>query len=184
MSDTLVFMGDSITRDWPVRALFPNDAVHNAGIGGETTADMLARFDRDVIAHRPQAVHILGGINDIAENGGPVTVDAIAANLQAMIDRAGRHGVAVVIGALLPCTNVDWRPHLAMRPALLALNAWIAAFARENELVLADYFAVLADADGGMPTAYGPDGVHPNGEGYAVMAPLARTSLQRALRRV
>ena len=184
MPDTLVFMGDSITRAWPVRSLFPDDVVRNAGIGGETTADMLARFDRDVIAHRPQAVHLLGGINDIAENGGPVTVDAVAANLQTMIDRARRQGAAVVLGTLLPCTNVDWRPHLTMQPSILALNAWIAGFANGSGIVVADYFAPLADASGGLPAAYGPDGVHPNDAGYGVMAPVARAALRRALRRI
>ena len=183
MPDTLVFMGDSITRDWPVQALFPGNTVHNVGIGGETTAEMLVRFDRDVIARRPRAVHLLGGINDIAENGGPVTVDGISANLRSMIDRARANGVAVVIGTLLPCTNVDWRPHLDMQPSLLALNTWIRGFARENALVLADYFTPLADASGGLPARYGPDGVHPNEAGYAVMAPVAQAALGRAMQR-
>lgn len=184
MADTLVFMGDSITRAWSLPALFPNDAVYNAGIGGETTAAMLARFERDVIARSPQTVHILGGINDIAENGGPVTVDAIAANLQAMIDRARRNGIAVVVGTLLPCTNATWRPHLTMQPSLLALNAWIVAFANARDIILADYYTALADAHGGMPSSYGPDGVHPNDAGYAVMAPVARAALQQASRRL
>lgn len=73
---TIVCLGDSIT-EWPdgyvtilqnlISAGYPERNVHviNSGIGGHKAPDMLARLNRDVIAHRPQIVTINVGINDV-----------------------------------------------------------------------------------------------------------------------
>ena len=50
----------------------------NRGIGGQTTPQMLLRFRQDVIDLKPKAVVILAGINDIAENTGPISLEDIA----------------------------------------------------------------------------------------------------------
>src|ERR1700729_4337509 len=62
--DTIVFLGDSITQQCLytqyVENYFytrmPNLRLHfhNAGVSGDTAADALARFDRDVAAYHPQ----------------------------------------------------------------------------------------------------------------------------------
>ncbi|MCW5761337.1 MAG: hypothetical protein KIS90_16325, partial [Phenylobacterium sp.] len=47
----VVFMGDSITEGWGVAdAAFFSDGVVNRGISGQTTPQMLVRFEADVIA--------------------------------------------------------------------------------------------------------------------------------------
>jgi len=55
----IVFLGDSLTAHW-----FSEDsdymAAHHyvhAGVGGDTTKDLLARFPSDVAATRPRIVH-------------------------------------------------------------------------------------------------------------------------------
>jgi hypothetical protein len=70
----IVFIGDSITEFW-VRgdpALFNKNLV-GRGISGQTSPQILLRFFQDVIALRPQTVHIMAGTNDIAGNTGPNT---------------------------------------------------------------------------------------------------------------
>lgn len=42
-----------------------NIRVTNSGIGGNTSRDLLARYDRDVVALKPQWVSICIGINDV-----------------------------------------------------------------------------------------------------------------------
>jgi lysophospholipase L1-like esterase len=42
---------------------------------------MLVRFRADVIDLQPAVVHILAGINDIAGNTGPTTLEMIANNI-------------------------------------------------------------------------------------------------------
>jgi hypothetical protein len=71
-------MGDSITELWKVaHPDFFGEGYIDRGVGGQTTAQMLVRFRQDVIALKPAVVHILGGTNDIAGNGGPTTLEAI-----------------------------------------------------------------------------------------------------------
>src|SRR5688500_10406964 len=64
----IVFMGDSITQAWQrlIPDFFSSRNYVNKGIGGQTTSQMMARFNGDVLALHPHAVVLLGGTNDIA----------------------------------------------------------------------------------------------------------------------
>ena len=75
----VVFYGDSITDNWGRRhgKFFPDQPWINRGIGGQTTPQMLVRFQQDVVQLHPGAVVILAGINDIAGNTGPETLPTI-----------------------------------------------------------------------------------------------------------
>ncbi len=88
-SDRIVFAGDSVTdagRAYPLgeggdglgrsyvhivdnllAAFYPELRIRvtNAGISGNTSRDLLARFDKDVIALKPDIVSICIGINDV-----------------------------------------------------------------------------------------------------------------------
>src|SRR5262245_59940391 len=61
---SLVIVGASYAADWKQPHL-PGYLVTNRGVGGEETQQVLARFDRDVLALRPGAVIIWGSINNI-----------------------------------------------------------------------------------------------------------------------
>ena len=54
-------VGDSITDMWNLAAAFPGKPYVNRGIGSQVTAQMLVRFEQDVVALQPSAVVILGG---------------------------------------------------------------------------------------------------------------------------
>ena len=86
----IVFMGDSITEFWSITdpEYFTGKPYVNRGISGQTTPQMLVRFRADVIALKPAAVIILAGINDIAGNTGPATLDMIANNIFSMAELA------------------------------------------------------------------------------------------------
>ena len=63
------------------------------------------------------------------------------------------------------------------------MNAWLRSFAASRGAVYADYYAVLADADGALKPQYTSDGVHPATAGYAAMKGPAERALAVALRR-
>src|SRR5512140_1794737 len=69
----VVFMGDSITELWDRDSgkFFANKGYLGRGIGGQTTPQMLVRFQQDVVALKPKVVVINAGTNDIAGNTGP-----------------------------------------------------------------------------------------------------------------
>ena len=175
----VVFMGDSITSGWRDSrpAFFEANGFIGRGIGGQTTAQMLVRFWPDVIALRPRAVHILAGVNDIAENAGPYDPAATQANLQAMTTLAQASGIAVVLGALTPVAEFPWRPGLGPTAKVAALNTWLRAYAADRGATLADYAPALDDGRGGMRPGLAYDGVHPTREGYAVMEPICLAAL-------
>ncbi|MFT7772833.1 GDSL-type esterase/lipase family protein [Roseateles sp.] len=176
----VVFMGDSITEGWGEQPAGPfTDSHHvNRGISGQTTAQMLLRFRPDVLALKPRLVVLLAGTNDIAGNTGPMSPEAIAGNVRSMVQLARAEGVAVVLCAVLPVKRYPWAPDIQPAPQVVALNRLLHALAREYRTGWVDYHAALVDRDGGLPTAYSGDGVHPNAAGYAVMRKLIEPALR------
>jgi lysophospholipase L1-like esterase len=179
----VVFMGNSITEGWAryFPAMFPNKPYIDRGISGQTTPQMLVRFRQDVIALRPKAVVILAGINDIAGNTGPASLEMIEDNLASMTQLAKANGIRVVLSSVLPAYDFPWRPGLEPAPKVQALNAWLKDFAKREKVVYLDYYSAMADARGGLRSDLGSDGVHPNEAGYRIMAPLAEAAIARAL---
>jgi lysophospholipase L1-like esterase len=178
----VIFLGDSITASWHLSDLeLSRLELLNRGISGQTTPQMLVRFRQDVVRLRPAVVHILAGTNDLAENTGPTTLAAIEDNLRSMVEIAQANHIRVVLASVLPALDYPWRRGLQPAPRILELNSWIRAYASDRKLVYVDYYSALADSQGGLPAALSEDGVHPNDAGYAVMRPLARQSIMRAL---
>src|SRR5580704_18971445 len=182
----VVFMGDSITEGWgqknPDRGeFFPGKPYLNRGISGQTTPQMLVRFRDDVIALKPKVVVILAGINDIAENTGPTTLEEIEGNFASMAELARAAGIRVVICSTLPAIDFPWHHGLEPAPKVRALNTWLKDYAAKNNFVYVDYYSAMATPDGGMKPELASDGVHPNKAGYDIMSPIAEKGIAQAL---
>jgi lysophospholipase L1-like esterase len=178
----VVFMGDSITEGWKLQDSFPGKRYVNRGISGQTSSQMLLRFRQDVINLKPKVVVILAGTNDLAENTGPVTLEQVEGNLASMADLATANGIRVVMCSVLPTVRYWW--HVGSEnpaPKIAALNKWIKAYAAEKNYPYVDYFAAMADAQGGLPKNLSPDGVHPTAAGHAIMAPLVEAAIEKAM---
>jgi lysophospholipase L1-like esterase len=170
--------------------------VANAGIGGQTSAEGLSRFDRDVIEAKPQHLVIYFGMNDACNSRKLVPVDQYESNLQGMIDRARDAGVQTIV-LVTPNPVVD--AYLAMRhdshPNEGRFQQWLDQYdavvrktAEANDLPLADLRA-LCDAHGGADiveqslirntvNANSDDGVHLTDDGYRLMAEMIAGILQ------
>ncbi len=189
----VVFMGDSITDSWDDPAyggFFPGKPYVNRGISGQTTPQMLLRFRPDVIALKPKVVVILAGTNDIAGNTGPTTLEAIQDNLSSMAELATAHGIRVVFASVLPVSDYESRDgkqivQTGRRPPekILALNKWMKNYATAHGHGYLDYFSAMVDDKGFLKDALSDDGLHPNAQGYVVMAPLAETAIAASLKR-
>jgi lysophospholipase L1-like esterase len=181
----VVFMGDSITEGWKIEGpdgYFAGKPYVNRGISGQTTPQMLVRFRQDVIDLKPGVVVILAGINDIAGNTGPETLEEIEGNLASMAELAEAHHIRVVMCSVLPAFDFPWSPGKVPAPKVLALNAWMKGYAAENRHVYVDYHAAMKDERDGLPATLSHDGVHPLPAGYAVMAPLVEAGIEKALK--
>lgn len=180
----VVFMGNSITANWApyFETMFPGKPYIGRGISGQTTPQMLVRFRQDVIALAPAIVVILAGTNDIAGNTGPSTLKMIEGNIASMAELAKENGIGVVLSSVLPVRDYPWRPGLEPAPKIIALNAWIKAYAAQHGAIYVDYHSAMADARGGMRSGLSSDGVHPNEAGYRIMASLVQPAIEEALR--
>lgn len=181
--DRVVFMGDSITEGWHLDTSFPGKPYVNRGISGQTSSQMLLRFRQDVVDLKPKVVLILAGTNDFAENTGPVTIEQVEGNIMSMAQLGTANGIRVVLCSVLPSVRFPWHPELA-DPAteIAALNQWMKAYAAEEKYVYVDYYSAMKNPAGGLPSGLSADGVHPLPTGYAIMAPLAETGIERALK--
>jgi lysophospholipase L1-like esterase len=183
----VVFMGDSITQVWKIEGAggaFPGKPYINRGISGQTTPQMLVRFRQDVIALQPRVVVILAGINDIAGNTGPMTLEETEGNLASMAELAAANHIRVVLCSVLPAIDFPWRPGMTPAGKVVALNAWIKAYAAEKGHVYVDYHSAMKDEREGLPPSLSYDGVHPLPAGYAIMMPLVEAGIEKALKGV
>jgi lysophospholipase L1-like esterase len=188
----VVFMGDSITDAWPNARFGDYFATHKSyvgrGISGQTTPQMLIRFRPDVIDLNPKAVVILAGTNDIAGNTGPMTNEEIQANMMSMAELAKANKIKVVLSSILPVSNYHVNPALgpqtALRPMerIRAINDWMKKYAAAEGHVYLDYVPAMSDQSGLLRAELSGDDLHPNAQGYAIMAPLADAAIKQALK--
>ncbi len=207
----VLFMGDSITDFWKLTEYFPGKPYVNRGISGQTTPQMLVRIYPDVIDLKPAAMVVLAGINDISQNTGPATAEMVEQNIMAMTELAQHHGIKVILCSILPVSDYPFLNQQAGRgvstsaspgpggggrggPAMrmkvtnthppgdiLKLNAWMKAYALRVNASYADYFSALVDERGWLKENCSDDGIHPNTEGYKIMAPIVEAAIRSAM---
>lgn len=181
----VVFMGDSITDIWGrvpgTGKFFPGKPYINRGISGQTTEQMLLRFQQDVIDLHPAVVVILAGTNDIAGNTGPETNRMIENDFRSMTELAQVNGIKVVIASITPAADFWWRPSVDPIARIRVIDAWLRSFSKRHGFVYLDYYNAMAEPDGAMKPGLSFDGVHPNAKGFSVMAPLAERAIAKAL---
>lgn len=181
----VVFMGDSITDIWGrmkgTGKFFPGKPYVNRGISGQTTEQMLLRFQQDVVALHPAVVLILAGTNDIAGNTGPESNLTIENDFRSMTQIARANGIKVVIASITPSADFWWRPGVDPIHRIRIMNAWLRQFCKRHNFIYVDYYDAMAQPDGAMKTGISFDGVHPNAKGFAIMAPLAEQAINEAL---
>jgi lysophospholipase L1-like esterase len=178
----IVAVGDSITKgDWDVdeaggwvtrlatqlRAAYPQATFQlaNAGVDGDTTAGVLARLDRDVLAPHPQLVIVSIGTNDF-DDGVPRT--QFAQQLQTVVHRlqAAPQAPVVILASMLPIAG-QTPGRLAAERAYNDVIRRVAAATRVGYLDLFDAWLGLGPS---YLQALRHDSEHPNPIGYEWLA--------------
>ena len=187
----VVFLGDSITDSWSNErfgGFFPGKGYVNRGISGQTTPQMLVRMKPDVLAFSPKVIVLLAGTNDIAGNTGPQTDEDIQRNIAAIAELATANGARMVLASVLPVSAYHGTPgappQTVRRPParINTLNTWLKTYAAAHKHVYLDYFSATADEKGMLRAELSEDDLHPNAQGYAIMAPLAEAAIAQARR--
>lgn len=147
---TLVFMGDSITQYGRERAHgYPNLVVkglkangidvnwHGVGICGNTSADMIKRFDKDAMSKNPDVVTISAGVNDVWF--GKVSYDQFCQNMKAMTAKVKAAGGKSVL--LSPTTALGEGDNANIRKFSAAVKSQASA----EGLAYAPVFEMIRD---------------------------------------
>lgn len=177
------FMGDSITDQWDNEGFHPEffseNNYLNVGIGGETTNDMLVRFQKDIVERHPDIMVLCAGTNDIAENDGYYETDEeILGNLKKMCDMAREDGSKVLLCSIPPCHFYWWRPAMTPAARIVALNEKIKALVESEKYdMYVDYFTPMSDDGVRMNPNYTNDGCHPTNAGYKVMESIIQAAI-------
>lgn len=187
---TLLFTGDSVTdcgrRDDPeglgsgyVRDLVASGAldgmtVVNTGIGGNRVIDLENRWRQDVLAHHPDVLSVLVGINDVwrrYDSDDPTSLQQFTVGYRSLLTQAADAGIRLVLlePFVLPVTEeqIGWREDL--NPKIEAMHE----LAREFDAILVptdrELTALAAEVG---PSALAADGVHPTEQGHRAIADL------------
>ena len=156
--------------------------IINAGIGGNTTADGIKRFEADALANKPDIVTLMFGVNDAAMLSFPefkpipgprVPLAQYRKNLAEMIHRARRTGARVILMTPCPMGNKYFNKHLEPYKSH-DKNYVLRSYARAAREITAELGVELVDVwtrflQEGMNELL-PDGVHPNPRGHEVIA--------------
>ena len=198
--DRIVFVGDSVTDmgstnpvgeglfdslgqgyvrmvDNMLAACYPHIKVRvtNSGISGNTSRDLLARFDRDVVALNPDWVSICIGINDVWRQfdtpsipDGQVMPEEYEQNMEAMIGKVkGKvKGIFILSPYIMEPNSADM-----MRARMNEYVEICRRLAQKHGCVFVDFQKMYEDYCSVRHSSFiAWDRIHPNEVGATLMA--------------
>jgi acyl-CoA thioesterase-1 len=166
-----VLLAEELRRRWPQRAL----TVMNKGVGGELAVQMLARFERDVLAYRPQLVIWQTGSNQALRSG---HIEGYADTIREGISRLKAASADVVL------MDPQFAPRVLARPIHVSIVDSIGAVANDMNVAVFRRFAAMrhwiSSGQYKMEEIISSDGLHMNDVSYNCIARLLADSLVAA----
>ncbi|MGX5819788.1 SGNH/GDSL hydrolase family protein [Chitinophaga lutea] len=184
----------------------PRFTVSNKGIGGNNSAELLARLQRDVLSQQPDLVILMGGTNDLINSRKLIPAAQYQRNILQMADSFRAHGIRFVLMSPPPVdTGYLFMRHdrrlYAGDPnrSIDSLRPFLQETARRYKAGFIDIGAMFrahgeprrdaASLFVNTENLGKPDGVHPTREGYKAMAQyiydaLRQQHLLRGVRKV
>ena len=174
----LAIFGDSRALMWtPPSAELPEYTIRDVGIGNQTTAQILLRFDADVPRLHPSVIVLQAGVNDLKTVGEfPKRRAEIIAqcktNLAAIVAKCRETGATVVVSTIFAIGDIPiWRKPFwsdDVDVAVREVNVFVRSLASDKVIIL-DADPLLDRADGKIQTPYQFDFLHISPAGYAVL---------------
>ena len=183
--------GDSITHGGGSISVPPSTAVYNwetycaipvknLGRSGDTTAELLARFDSDVLPFRPEVLFIMAGVNDYrADIPAWESVD----NLELLRDKCLQWGIVPVFLTPTPLNAAQIQRLNFIEPPP---DDW-----QERQQIICDWIrgqeqfidvnTKLTDADGNLSETLSVDGLHPDADGKRIIGEAVAAWLDKYL---
>lgn len=195
---TLVLIGASYAGGWDSARPIAGYRMVNKGVNGQQSFEMLARFEADVVALKPDAVIIWGFINDLFRSDQSridQTVMRTRESLLAMVELSRKSGVTPILATEVTIRGKDtWSESVNavigkmlgkvsyqdyINRYVLDTNRWMREKAAQDGILLLDFESVLADSNKVRIKEYSqPDGSHISGQGYEALTRYAENKLR------
>ena len=174
--DSVVFVGDSMTYYANWSKAFPDIKTANQGVGGDTTAKVLARIP--YIANiRPKAIFLRIGINDLQEKLIPCEYGPqykeIVTTILTISPKTKLYCMSVC-----PIGKPFETYHYDIKNRILEYNQFIAELCNTYGVTFVDDHYLLADPDGWLRQQNYADALHLSPEGYTIVFRNLRKYLQ------
>ena len=163
----MVALEDSFTLGYPLEATHSwtqqvanvlKVPVINKGKVRQTSKDLLARFDADVVAEKPGRVIIFAGIGDAIQE---VTLEEVQTNIKGMVEKAKANQIIPILA--LPIGYPGAQQNIK------ETREWELSYAEKENILTLDFSSVLFDANGKYLSGLSTDQKYPNEKGYETM---------------
>lgn len=162
-SAEIVMVGDSITAQGQWAEMFPDIAILNRGIGGDTAGGVADRADL-LLRSQPKAFFLMIGVNDLFYPGN--SNEQIFGEMDRAISKLGAGGAQVFVQSIMICNRTNPVCTPARQRRLEQFNAELSIMAARHGAHYIDLNSVMAGPDG-LIAEFTWDGLHLNGRGYA-----------------
>lgn len=194
---TIVIIGASYAESWNPEKTIAGYQVINKGVHGQQSFEILARFQNDVIALKPNAVIVWGFSNDVHRSDrGRIThtLRRTKENILAMVRLAKQSSITPILATDLTilCED-DWSEVFKagigkvfgkesyqdyVNKHVTEINRWIKDTVAREEILLLDLGEALADQHGlRAKESAQPDGRHISSKGYETLTQYIENSL-------
>lgn len=172
--DSIVWGSDDPVGGWATRlriSLFAEFGaeVYPLGVTGNTTTDLLQRFDLEAAAREPDVVIFAIGINDSIFSDDPndtwVPVAQFEKNISELVTRARAHTDKIFFVGLTPIDDLKTNPMPWAAPYCCS-DSVVSNYNDALRGVCAANSVEYISIDGLVSLAELSDGVHPNGVGH------------------
>jgi lysophospholipase L1-like esterase len=172
----VVFFGDSRAKSWPAPELEQYEYI-NRGLGSQTTAQVVERFEEHVSDLRPQIIVVQVGVNDLKTiplfpDAKSKIIDECEMNIQRIIEKASDIGATVILTTIFPTGRVPiermpfWSEDV--ESSITEVNDYIHTLGSENVIVF-DAYSILVDNQDYVRPDYSHDLLHLTNSGYIAL---------------
>ena len=133
----------------------------NCAIGGQTTADILLRLERDVIVHKPAVCFVGLGLSNEGLATAPdpaVPCGIFLNNLKKIVQALKDAGIFPIVGGVYPNNDYTLMQYAWERRVYDEMDTW--------DVPVLQWLDGLEDGYGHYPKGWENDPWHPNDEGY------------------
>ena len=161
-SNSIVFLGDSMTEYCNWNELFNNPNIINRGISGDVIKGAIGRIDK-ILDAKPAQLFVMMGVNDLQKYESIQKVISDYKNLLTKILEKSPQ-TAVFVLSILPTDNREKAKNID----IVTINKGLTKLANHLNLTFIDLYDLFTDHQNNLNPNYTVDGVHLNGEGYLV----------------